>query len=163
MGGRTGEEGVIMTDDRYGFAFDELYRPLLALLGIRPETAHVTVTDTGLRARFGPWEVVTPLTNLAGVETSGPYSALKAIGVRMSLDLGLTFGSSTAKGLCLRFHEPVHGGEPVGLLRHPALTVTVADPAGLAERLQPHVRPRAESPGDTRERSHGGSRDGPHG
>ena len=39
------------------------------------------------------------------------------------------------RGLCIRFDRPVPGIEPLGLLRHPAVTVTVADCDGLAEAL----------------------------
>jgi hypothetical protein len=39
------------------------------------------------------------------------------------------------RGLCITFREPVPGIEPTGTLRHPALTVTVADCHGLAAVL----------------------------
>ncbi|WP_061292137.1 hypothetical protein [Herbidospora cretacea] len=126
----------------FGFDFDRRYRPLLGVLGIRPETSGVIVTEEGIRVRFGPWQVMTGLDNLAGIEVTGPYGAAKAIGPRISLaDRGLTFGSNTRQGVCLRFHRPVPGGEPTGMLRHPGLTVTVADPRALADRLRPHVKP----------------------
>jgi hypothetical protein len=122
----------------FGFAFEERYRPLLAVLGIRPDTCRVTLTDELLRVRFGPWLVLSPRGNVAGAELSGPYSPVKAIGVRMSLaDRGLTFGSSTARGACLRFHRPVSGSDPLGLLRHPALTVTVDEPDRLVRQISP--------------------------
>ncbi|MDQ4031696.1 MAG: hypothetical protein M3332_05280 [Actinomycetota bacterium] len=40
-----------------------------------------------------------------------------------------------ARGLCITFREPVRGIEPTGILRHPAVTVTVADSQGLAAVL----------------------------
>jgi hypothetical protein len=83
----------------------------------------------GLRVRLGPWLVTTPLHNLAGAEVGGPFSAWRALGVRLSLaDRGLTFGTTTERGVCLRFREPVPGIDPWGVFRHPALTVTVAEP-----------------------------------
>jgi hypothetical protein len=83
----------------------------------------------GLRVRLGPWFLATPLSNLAGAEVSGPYHALRGLGVRLSLaDRGLTFGTTTEGGVCLRFREPVPGIDPWGLIRHPGLTVTVAEP-----------------------------------
>jgi hypothetical protein len=83
----------------------------------------------GLRVRLGPWLVSTPLSNLAGAEATGPYRAVRALGVRLSLsDRGLTFGTTTKGGVCLRFHEPVPGIDPWGRIRHPALTVTVSEP-----------------------------------
>ncbi|MFC4121909.1 hypothetical protein [Nonomuraea zeae] len=123
----------------FGFAFEDRYRPLLSVLGIRPDTCRLTLTDELLRVRFGPWLVLSPRGNVAGAELSGPYSPLKVIGVRMSLaDRGLTFGTSTAQGVCLRFRRPVSGSDPLGLLRHPALTVTVDDPARLVQQVTPN-------------------------
>ncbi|MBE3014864.1 hypothetical protein IL992_37690 [Microbispora sp. NEAU-D428] len=132
-----------MTDDttagkpeRFAFDFDPRFAPLLSVLGIRPDTAGVLVGPGTLRVRFGPWVIETPLANVSGVETTGPYSPFRAIGVHVSLaDRGLTFATNARRGLCVRFHEPIRGGEPFGLLRHPGLTMTVADPAGLAEKL----------------------------
>ncbi|WP_169945093.1 hypothetical protein [Microbispora sp. H11081] len=132
-----------MTDDtitgkpqRYAFDFDPRFAPLLSVLGIRPDTAGVLVGPGTLRVRFGPWVTETPLANVSGVETTGPYSPWRAIGVHVSLaDRGLTFATNTRRGLCVRFREPIRGGEPFGLLRHSGLTVTVADPAALAEKL----------------------------
>lgn len=90
----------------------------------------------GLRVRFGPWLVETPLSNLAGAEATGPYRAVRVFGVRLSLaDRGLTFGTTTRGGVCLRFREPVRGIDPWGLLRHPGLTVTVSEPELVAEAI----------------------------
>src|SRR5690606_154531 len=50
-------------------------------------------------------------------------------------DHGLTFATNPDKGVCIRFEEPVRGLDPLGLVLHPGLTVTVDDPAGLAELL----------------------------
>jgi hypothetical protein len=122
---------------QFGFAFEDRYRPLLAVLGIRPDTCALTLTGELLRVRFGPWLVLSPRGNVAGAELSGPFSPLRAIGVRVSLaDRGLTFGSSTAEGVCIRFRRPVSGSEPLGLLRHPALTVTIEDSAHLIGLLR---------------------------
>ena len=90
----------------------------------------------GLRVRFGPWLVTTPLANIAGAEVSAPFSPLRALGVRLSLaDRGLTFGTTTEGGVCLRFREPVRGIDPWGLIRHPGLTVTVCEPGLVAEAI----------------------------
>lgn len=90
----------------------------------------------GLRVRLGPWLVSTPLSNVAGAEASGPYNPLRGLGVRLSLaDRGLTFGTTTEGGVCVRFHEPVPGIDPWGLIRHPGLTVTVAEPDLVAEAI----------------------------
>ena len=90
----------------------------------------------GLRVRFGPWLVETPLSNLAGAEATGPYRVLRVFGVRLSLvDRGLTFGTTTRGGVCLRFREPVRGIDPWGRIRHPGLTVTVSEPDLVAEAV----------------------------
>ena len=67
----------------------------------------------------------------------GPFSAVKAVGPRLSLsDRGLTFGTSTAAGVCVRFREPVAGIEPLGLVKHPNLTMTVAEPELLVRLVE---------------------------
>ncbi|MEV0587545.1 hypothetical protein [Nonomuraea sp. NPDC050310] len=134
--------GDSVQDGCFGFAFDDRYRRWLSVLGIRPANCGLVVSDAGIRVRFGPWEVSTGLDNLAGAEITGPYQAIKVIGPHLSLaDRGATFGTNARRGVCLRFHRPVRGGEPTGLVRHPGLTVTVADPEGLMARLRPHLGP----------------------
>lgn len=123
--------------ERFEFGFDRRMARPLSLLGVRPNTCHLTLGSSRLEVRFGPWTVRTTLDNVAGAEVTGPYSAWKVIGARMSpADRGLTFGTSTEQGVCIRFHRPVRGLEPAGLLRHPGLTLTLADPSAVARRLQ---------------------------
>ncbi|MGQ5261598.1 hypothetical protein ACTWLT_12635 [Micromonospora sp. ZYX-F-536] len=118
---------------RFPFRFEPVFRPALALLGVRPATAWVAVTDRELLIRYGPWRLRTDRANVTGVEVSGPYRWWRAIGPHVSLaDRGVSFGSSTAAGVCLRFRVPVRAIAPAGWLRHPAATVTVADPPALA-------------------------------
>ena len=80
----------------------------------------------------------TPRVNVAGADRSGPFAPVKVIGgPRLSLaDRGVTFATSTDGGVCIRFHRPVRALLPVGPVRHPALTVTVADPDRLVELLE---------------------------
>jgi hypothetical protein len=68
---------------------------------------------------------------------TGPFSFLKTAGpAHLSLaDRGLIMATNGARGVCITFSEPVPGIEPTGTLRHPALTVTVADCQGLATVL----------------------------
>ena len=117
----------------FPFRFDARYRLLAAPFGISPSRAEVRLGDGRLVARFGPWAVQTPLTNLAGAEVTGPYGLLKTAGpAHLSFaDRGLTFASNGARGVCIRFREPVPGISPTGQPLHPALTVTVADVDGL--------------------------------
>jgi hypothetical protein len=49
-------------------------------------------------------------------------------------DRGLTFGTTYKRGVCLAFHAPVRG--PLPLLRHPNLTLTVAEPDRLAASVR---------------------------
>jgi hypothetical protein len=130
---------------QFPFAFDGRFRPLLALAGITPGHAQVTVTAERLLARYGPWSVETRLDNIAEVCLTRNYHWYKAIGARGSFaDRGLTFGTNADAGVCIRFHDPVPGIEPTGAVRHPGLTMTVADPHALAALLRsrcPHLEP----------------------
>jgi hypothetical protein len=122
---------------RFDFRFSPPYRRAGVLFGVTPKSSHVTVDDGRLVARFGPWVVETAVANVAGTEQTGPYSMLKTIGpAHLSLkDRGLTFATNGERGVCIRFREPIPGIDPLGRLRHPALTVTVADLDGLASAL----------------------------
>jgi hypothetical protein len=120
----------------FEFAFEPRFRAPLALVGVLPRTARVTVTDDEFDARFGPWRLRTPRANIIDAQVSGPYRSYRAVGPRLSFaDHGATFGSTSRGGVCLLFAEPVSALLPGGLLRHPGLTVTVADPAGLRDAL----------------------------
>jgi hypothetical protein len=123
---------------RFAFRFADAYRRPAALFGITPGTAWVDVDANTLRARFGRWRVTTPLANISKVAVTGPYRFLKTAGpARLALtDRGLTFATNGERGVLISFHTPVPGLEPTGLLRHPELTVTVADTDGLIERLR---------------------------
>jgi hypothetical protein len=107
------------------------------LLGVTPANAFVEVDDERLVAQFGRWRVDTARSNVAGAEVSGPYSLVKVLGPpRLSFaDRGLTFATTAARGVCIRFREAVKGIEPIGVIRHPGLTVTVDDPEALVVAL----------------------------
>lgn len=121
----------------FEFRFDPTYRRLAAPFGVRPSNAVVHVTDQQLDARFGPWRVRTPLANVAGTERTGPFTRPKTAGpAHLSMaDRGITFATNGEAGLCIRFHEPVTGIDPFRVIRHPGLTVTVADLDGLEAAL----------------------------
>ncbi len=121
----------------FDFSFDALHRAFGLPFGITPGTAQVEVDGGRLLARFGLWRLSTSLDNVEGTEMTGPYSPLKTIGpAHLSIaDRGLTFATNARRGLCIRFREPVAAIEPTGRLRHPAVTVTVADVEGLAAAL----------------------------
>jgi hypothetical protein len=124
---------------RYPFAFTPAYRLAAAAFGVSPGRAWVEVDELHslLTARYGPWLVRTDLGNVLDTQLTGPYNVVKTIGpAHLSLaDRGLTMASNPRRGLCIRFTEPVQGIEPTGRIKHPALTVTVADCAALAAAL----------------------------
>lgn len=126
-----------MTAAHHEFAFHRAFVLPAALVGVRPTTAHLRIEDRHLDVRFGPWRVRVPLSEIASAEVTGPYAWPKVIGPpHLSLaDRGLTFATTNREGVCIRFRRPVRGIEPVGLLRHPALTVTVRDAPAVAELL----------------------------
>ena len=134
--------------ERFGFSFAPRYRSLARVFGISPSTAWVEVDEDTLEVGFGPWRVSTPTQNITGVAITGPYGFLKTAGpARLAItDRGLTFATNGERGVLISFATPVRGLDPLGLLRHPELTVTVADTDRLAallnERLTPHTPPR---------------------
>ena len=130
-----------MTTTRFfPFRFTPIYRVLGLPFGVMSATTGVLVDGTHLQMRFGPWSVRTPLSNVLSTEITGPYALMKTVGpAHLSLaDRGMTCATNGERGLCIRFAEPVRGLEPFGMLRHPAVTVTVADCVGLADCLISH-------------------------
>jgi hypothetical protein len=122
---------------RFDFAFDPAFRLPLAALGMLPGRAWAELGPEGLRVRFGPWSLETPVANLAGARPTGPYSFIRVVGPHLSLaDRGVTFGSNSRAGACILFREPVAALEPTGRLRHPGATLTVADVAGLVAAVE---------------------------
>lgn len=119
----------------FDFEFHPRYRYLLRPLGVHAGNSFVAITDDEeFHAKFGRWEIKTPLTNITGFERSGDYKWWKAIGIRGSLaDHGLTFGSTTRHGVCVKFAEKIPA--LVAGPSHPGLTVTVADPDALVAAL----------------------------
>lgn len=130
-GGRDAE------DRRFPFRFTRPYLRAALPFGITPESAWVRVGDDELEARYGRWMVRTPLSNIAGVELTGPYRFIKTAGPpRMGVtDLGLTFASNGDRGVEIHFKRRVHGVSRHGPLTHAELTVTVAQPDALATLL----------------------------
>jgi hypothetical protein len=142
-----------MSSARFPFRFHPAFTVPAALLGVTPSNSEVVIHDDELVARFGRWSVRTPLGNITSATVTGPYSWPKVIGpAHVSLaDRGLTFASNPDEGVCIRFERPVRGAEPLGLLRHPALTVTVEDTAALAELLDRPAHDLGRTHGSTGE------------
>ena len=131
--------------ERFTFRFARTYRLSSRAFGIRPASAFVDVGDSRLDAHFGPWRVSTPLANITDVALTGPYALWKTAGpARLAItDRGLTFATNGDRGVLISFRTPVRGLDLLGVLRHPELTVTVAEPDRLAELL----RARSEKAG----------------
>ncbi|MGN6414693.1 hypothetical protein [Flexivirga sp.] len=121
----------------FEFDFEPRYRWAARPFGIVGHS-YIELTGEEFVARFGPWCVRTPRANIASCALSGPYGFVKTAGpAHLSLaDRGLTFATNSRQGLCVEFSTPVRGIDPLGLIRHPNLTVTPADPAGLARTLE---------------------------
>jgi hypothetical protein len=122
----------------FEFAFESRLRPFSLLAGVTPGNARVELDDDHLTVRFGRWTLRTPLANVAGTQVTGPYTWWKVAGpAHLSLaDGGITFATTAAQGVCIAFHEPVPALVPGSAIRHPAATVTVSDPHGLAAALE---------------------------
>lgn len=141
---RKGERRATLTEpappevERFDFQFDAIDAVVDRVMGVAPGRAFVEIDGTDLDVRYGPWRLRTPLSNVEGVEKSGPYSRLKVGGPpRLSLaDRGVTFATTTRAGVCLKFDKPVSGALPFGLLKHPAITVTPADVDGFVDALR---------------------------
>jgi hypothetical protein len=124
--------------ERFAFCFAPTYRLPARAFGIRPTTAFVDVGHGQLDAHFGRWRVLTPLANVTDAAVTGPYALLKTAGpARLSItDRGLTFATNGDRGVLISFRTPVRGLDPLGMIRHPELTVTVAEVDRLAELLK---------------------------
>lgn len=124
-------------DRRFAFDRDDRFSWLTRLAGLRRDRDGVVVTDDGrFVATWGRLRVDVPLEQVDGAHVTGPYRWWTAIGTRLSLaDDGLTFGTSTGPGVCVHFDPPVD--RVLVKAHHSALTVTVVDPEGLVELLDP--------------------------
>lgn len=129
--------GCVSHSERFEFAFARAYRVASRVFRVTPATAWVRVGEDDFEARFGPWHVSTPLSNIRAVQETGPYHFAKTAGpARLAItDRGLTFATNGRRGVRISFTTPVRGLDPLGLLRHPELTVTVADTRRLVSVL----------------------------
>jgi hypothetical protein len=122
-----------MDPARFPFRLGRRSMPLLRLFGVRGvENAYVDLDASTFTARFGRFEVSTPVTDLVSWRIEGPWHWITAIGVRRSVrHADLTFGGSHRGGVRVDFR----GRPPVGPFRIPALYVTVEDLEGLGAAL----------------------------
>ncbi len=126
-----------LSRQRFVFAWARSYQLAAAGFGILPRTAWVDVDERTLDARFGPWRLSTPRSNIAEVAVTGPYHWWMTAGpARLGVtDRGLTFATNGDRGVLVTFREKVRSVGPFVLLLHPELTVTVGDIDGLALAL----------------------------
>jgi hypothetical protein len=136
---RSADAGAVEApgEGRHPFLFEPLLLPFAAAAGVTPWTTGVDIDGGSLRIRFGPWSLETPLDNVVGATVTGPYRLHRVAGPpHLSLrDRGVTFATNRQQGTCIHFDRSVPALLPGGLLRHPAATVTVADPVALAAAL----------------------------
>lgn len=123
---------------RFDLAFAGPFELVDRLLQVRPDTAYVELGEEDLIIRFGHWTLRTTIDNVRDVSVTGPYAWWKTIGPpRLSVkDRGITFATTASRGVCISFAETVPAALPIAWLRHPAATVTVADPEALVEALE---------------------------
>ena len=126
-----------MSVRRFAFDWDPAYRLAALPFLVTPASAYVEVAPEELRVRFGLWSLRTPLTNVRATSLSGDYAFVRTAGPpHLSLaDRGISFATNSRSGLCVQFHGPVPAIDPTGRITHPAATLTVAEPAGLAGHL----------------------------
>ena len=121
--------------ERFPYAVDPKYRPLLLVFGFRASTDDVALQDDGtFLATFGFVKIQTPLSNITGAHITRGYRWWTAFGARGSMvDDGLSFGTNYDAGVCIHFAEKVPS--PLRRKGHSALTVTVEDLEGLTRAL----------------------------
>jgi hypothetical protein len=108
------------------------YRLVLRLFGVRDGNAWVELDATTIRARFGWAGMETSLANVERWAIEGPWRAITALGIRMSIrHRDITFGGTPRGGVRLDFRQPIR----FGLFRPPAFYLTVEDLEGFAAAL----------------------------
>ena len=124
---------------QFEFRFEALLRPLALAVGVVPSTARVEVDDEDVLVRFGRWSMTFERSDIAAVQITGPYQLIKVAGPpRLSFaDGGITFATNRQRGVCVQLFHAHPGIEPLGVVKHASVTLTVADPEGLAALLDP--------------------------
>lgn len=97
-------------------------------------TGNTALSAWGMRGRCA-------VSDLRGARSEFPRFSGQA---RLAItDRGLTFATNGDRGVLISFSTPVRGLDPLGILRHPELTVTVADVDRLAALLRARAGLRA--------------------
>ncbi len=126
-----------MASLQFPLRFHPAFRLPALVFGVTERRAVLRIDDDVLHVQFGLWSVTTNVSNIAAVSLTGGFAWPKVIGPpHLSFaDRGLTFATNPDRAVCMRFRRPVRGLDPTGVLRHPALTVTVAEAHRLMELL----------------------------
>jgi hypothetical protein len=127
-----------MNGRRFAFRFVRSYQVAGLAFGITPSRCDVQLAEDRLVARFGSWRAEISLEDITDVSITGPYGFAKTAGpphLTFS-DRGLTFATNGDQGVFIESRVPFRGIDPIGLLRHPNLTITVAECDALAAALR---------------------------
>lgn len=138
----TADDGVALRlTAEFPFGFAGVTGFAARLFGVRADRAQAVVAAGELVVRYGRWVLTTPVSNISSVDVTGPYRTSKVAGPpHLSFaDGGLTFATNARRGVCITFHDPVAALLPFGLLPHPSLTCTVAEPDLLAAHLRHRI------------------------
>lgn len=124
--------------ESFGFAVDPALRRWSRAFGVRPEHCTATLSPAELSVTFGRWSLSTSLANVATVSVTGPYRWWKVAGPpRLSLaDGGITFATTAQQGVCLELHHAVGALDPLHLIRHSNVTITVAEPRRFVDEVR---------------------------
>ena len=120
-----------MPAQRFPIRVEPRYGLVLRLFGVTASNAWVDLGER-LDAQFGRSHISTPVPNISHWSIEGPWRAITALGVRMSIrHRDITFGGTPRGGVRVDFREPVR----FGVFRSPALYLTVEDLEGFATAL----------------------------
>jgi hypothetical protein len=119
----------------FPYRYDSRLAPFWLPFRPWPGPQGITLTEGRFIARYGPFRVDVPLSQVNGAHITGPYRWWTAVGPRISMvDDGLTFGTNAAAGVCIHFEPRIR--RIIGSRDHSALTVTVADTRALLAALE---------------------------
>jgi hypothetical protein len=116
-------------------------RLVVRLFGVTPANAYAELGDD-LEIRFGWFRFRTPVANIERYRIEGPFTWIKAIGVRMSFrHPDLSFCGSAHGAVRMDLKEPVRWGP----IRVPAVWAGVDDLDALAAELSRRGVPGADA------------------
>jgi len=120
-----------MEPARFPIRIGRRSRPIVRLFTATPATAYADVGED-LEIRFGRFRIRTPVHNIAGYRIEGPFTWIRAIGVRRSFLGGdVSFCGSKHGAVRINLKEPV----PWGPFKVPAVWAGADDLEGLAAEL----------------------------